>query len=167
MPTTPIYALPYPAATDPADVPLDMQELAEAVEARQAGKELAYVEPTPGAISIPIVAQASAVTIVAAPSVTYEAKPILIEFFSVYVYAGGAGAQTILNLWDGAADLGFIAQVLGVGGATNFTISCCRRLTPTAGAHTYSIRGWASGIAGSVSGGSGGRLPGFIRISRI
>ena len=33
MPTTPIYALPYPLATDPADVPLDMQELAGAVEA--------------------------------------------------------------------------------------------------------------------------------------
>jgi hypothetical protein len=33
MPTTPIYAIPYPAATDPADVPLDMQELAERVEA--------------------------------------------------------------------------------------------------------------------------------------
>jgi hypothetical protein len=31
MPTTPIYALPYPAATDPADVPLDMQELAERI----------------------------------------------------------------------------------------------------------------------------------------
>jgi hypothetical protein len=33
VPTTPIYALPYPAAADPADVPLDMQELAERVEA--------------------------------------------------------------------------------------------------------------------------------------
>lgn len=32
MPTTPVYALPYPASTDPADVPLDMQELAERVE---------------------------------------------------------------------------------------------------------------------------------------
>ena len=32
MPTTPIYALPYPAAADPADVPLDMQELAERIE---------------------------------------------------------------------------------------------------------------------------------------
>ena len=33
MPATPIYALPYPAAADPADVPLDMQELAERIEA--------------------------------------------------------------------------------------------------------------------------------------
>lgn len=33
MGTTPVYALPYPAATDPADVPVDMQELAERVEA--------------------------------------------------------------------------------------------------------------------------------------
>jgi hypothetical protein len=32
MPTTPVHALPYPAAADPADVPLDMQELAERVD---------------------------------------------------------------------------------------------------------------------------------------
>ena len=31
MPTTPVYALPYPAASDPADVPVDMQELAERI----------------------------------------------------------------------------------------------------------------------------------------
>jgi hypothetical protein len=33
MGTTPIYALPYPEATDPADVPTDMRELAERIEA--------------------------------------------------------------------------------------------------------------------------------------
>lgn len=33
MPATPIYALPYPAATDPADVPADMGALANRVEA--------------------------------------------------------------------------------------------------------------------------------------
>ena len=32
MPTTPLYAFRYPAITDPADVPLDMQELALDVE---------------------------------------------------------------------------------------------------------------------------------------
>ena len=33
MPATPTYALPYPAAGDPADVPVDMQELADRIEA--------------------------------------------------------------------------------------------------------------------------------------
>jgi hypothetical protein len=32
MPTTPNYLLPYPLATDPADVPTDLRELAEASE---------------------------------------------------------------------------------------------------------------------------------------
>jgi hypothetical protein len=32
MGQTPIYSLPYPASTDPANIPLDMQELATAVE---------------------------------------------------------------------------------------------------------------------------------------
>ena len=33
MPATPIYALPYPAPSDPADMPLDLQELADRIEA--------------------------------------------------------------------------------------------------------------------------------------
>ena len=33
MPSTPVLQLPYPAATDPADVPTDMRELAERIEA--------------------------------------------------------------------------------------------------------------------------------------
>jgi hypothetical protein len=33
MGSTPIYALPFPEATDPADVPLDVRELAERLEA--------------------------------------------------------------------------------------------------------------------------------------
>jgi len=33
MPLTPTYSLPYPAPTDPADVPTDMQKLATAIEA--------------------------------------------------------------------------------------------------------------------------------------
>ena len=33
MPATAVYQLPYPAPADPADVPLDMQELAERIEA--------------------------------------------------------------------------------------------------------------------------------------
>lgn len=32
MPNTPIYALPYPASSDPADVPVDLQELADRME---------------------------------------------------------------------------------------------------------------------------------------
>jgi hypothetical protein len=38
MPVTPIYSLPYPADSDPVDVPGDMQLLADATEnAIQAG----------------------------------------------------------------------------------------------------------------------------------
>lgn len=37
MGTTPTYALPYPEEADPADVPVDMRELAEAIDAALAG----------------------------------------------------------------------------------------------------------------------------------
>lgn len=45
MPTTPLYALPYPAAADPADVPLDMQELAERIEVIMPGRYQGALTP--------------------------------------------------------------------------------------------------------------------------
>ena len=41
MPTTPTYALPYPAASDPADVPTDMNELATALDGLIIAKTIA------------------------------------------------------------------------------------------------------------------------------
>lgn len=38
MPTTPILGLPYPAPSDPPDVPTDLRELAEALEGGLIGK---------------------------------------------------------------------------------------------------------------------------------
>lgn len=46
MPTTPTYALRYPAATDPADVPTDMGELATDVEAALNGKQATAAKGT-------------------------------------------------------------------------------------------------------------------------
>lgn len=40
MPTTPNYSLPYPLETDDADVPVDMQELADAVDGVMLGRWL-------------------------------------------------------------------------------------------------------------------------------
>ena len=47
MPTTPIYALRYPAATDPADVPLDLQELALDAEAKLAPARVTSLPGSP------------------------------------------------------------------------------------------------------------------------
>lgn len=47
MPTTPIYALRYPLPTDPADVPVDLQELATDVEAALGGPPVTSLPGAP------------------------------------------------------------------------------------------------------------------------
>jgi hypothetical protein len=58
MPTTPIYALPYPAPGDPADVPIDMQELAERIEVAMAPWIIAHsasiAAPSAALTSLPL-----------------------------------------------------------------------------------------------------------------
>ncbi|MFD4196614.1 hypothetical protein [Amycolatopsis thermoflava] len=47
MPATPTFSLPYPAATDPPNVPLHMQQLAEAAETALASRSVKVVSVLP------------------------------------------------------------------------------------------------------------------------
>jgi hypothetical protein len=159
------YALRYPEAVDPADVPLDLRELAEDVENHGPATELAYAQFTT-AVTVPVVAEASAVTVVSAGSVTYSAQPIVIEFFAAAIAVAATPAQVVCNLWDGGADLGRIGGIINPGTAQQFVPAMLRRrLTPTAGAHTYIVKAWAASAAGTIYGNTP-YVPGFIRIAR-
>lgn len=94
-----------------------------------------------------------------------------IEFYAPEVDTGaGVGDAIGLNLWD-VNDLGRLVECRTVGASAMFAPAYAkRRLTPTPGSHTYSVRGWQAGGAGNVQagpGGAGNYLPGFIRISRV
>lgn len=173
MPATPIYALPYPAAADPADIPVDIQELAERVELVFPSKELAYAQITANA-SPAATTEATATAIVTAPAVTFDGSPALVEFFSEGFRPHTVAAATI-TLWlfmDGAS-LGAIATTSNAGGTSTplIPVFACRRVVPAAGSHTYSIRASVSTGTGSIVAGSGAGpgtdSPAFIRITRV
>ena len=164
MPATPIYGLRYPAAADPADVPLDLQELAEDVEAKVPGRPLAYVEFT-SIVTVTATTAGAATVLVTAPSLTFDgATPILIDFGACSVNPSTGNLS--VALFDGSTELG---TLLYISGNFFWPVRCTRRLTPSAGAHTYSIRAWGSVSGGTVYGGAGGTgnfAPGFIRVER-
>lgn len=162
MPTTPNSKLPYPASTDPADVPADMQKLALALD------EIAYAEITANVT----VAAPGPTDIVSTAAITYAATPIIIEFGAAEVETGAPqGAFVLVNLWDGATDLGQIGFLINPGSAgavLGAAMAARRRLTPTAASHTYRVRASAAGAAGKVSAGTGvaGQYaPAYIRIT--
>jgi hypothetical protein len=171
MPTTPIYQLPYPAASDPADVPLDMRELADAIEGHGPGTELAYAQIT---ANVPVTAttEAGANTIVTAPAVIFDGKPVLIEFYAwILELAATAGQYMDLLLFQDGASISQLGRYQNPAAAQFRTQPRpARRIVPTAASHTYSIRAYMGTGAGTIYAGAGSGpgtgSPAFIRITR-
>jgi hypothetical protein len=122
-------------------------------------------------VTVNNVAEASANQIVSAGALTFDGlTTILIHFYCPALVTGGALTGGV-NLWDGSTDLGRLFDGTLVSTvATNYPVSLFRRLTPTAGTHTYSARIWTTTASNFIAlagvGGSGTALPGFIRITR-
>ena len=128
--------------------------------------EMAYAEITTS-VTATVVAEASAPTVVTAPAVICDGvTPIVVDFFSEAVSCG-TGAQTLLSLFMDGASLGWIGQVIAPG--QYVPVRSTRRLTPSAGSHTFSVRAYAFIATGTVVAGPGGvgvATPAFIRVSR-
>jgi hypothetical protein len=134
--------------------------------------ELGYSEMTSGFISVPVTAATSPTTILSDMSVVCDGGPIVIEFFAPIVRPGTAAGNILyINLYQDGAELdrGFGYIETPVAGSSWNPVHLTRRITPTAGLHTFSIRAYSVGNAGSISGGSGGTgfSPAFLRVSKI
>ncbi len=132
--------------------------------------EIAYQEFTAD-VSITATAVGSANQIVSAGAATYEAAPILIEFWAARYTAPATTTQFVLR--DGTTVLGTFTQT--VSNQNQMPIYFARRLTPTAASHTYNVAAWNSAAGtGTVKAGSGGTagdastfLPGYIRVTYV
>lgn len=113
---------------------------------------------------------ATATTWITGNSVTYDgATRIKIEAGSPEVAVNVAVAECLLVLWEGATNLCALATV---GQAVGSLLSCYGAVffTPTAGAHTYTMKAWktAAGATVTVRGGNttGGQYaPAWYRIT--
>lgn len=134
--------------------------------------ELDYVAFT-NAVACTATSEATANTVVTGNAVTYDgATAVLIEFFSPYQSSNTTTVDCYLWLYDGASSVGRLWQ--GRNGASQ--IGSCGvyagvRLTPSAAAHTYSVRGSVQSAStftvNAGAGGAGNLQPGFIRILRV
>lgn len=138
------------------------------------GYELDYAEATAN-VTISATSEATATTIVSGAAVTYDGSTVvLIEcFVPVIEPNSGAAARAIVPvLYDGATSLGFLAQAINQVAANlqDVPLYAARRLTPSAAAHTYSLRAYATVANASAkcgAAGAGNYQPAFIRITRV
>lgn len=120
---------------------------------------LAYVEGTAN-VNVTANSSTAAQTVIATPSIALDGSPVIVEFYCPFIITPPSGGQTYSVLYDGSTDLGYVSgtQVGGAsaGGGPGFIR---RRLTPAAGSHTFSIRGFVlpgGAAAGTYTGGPGG-----------
>lgn len=124
-------------------------------------------------VTISASSEAAATTIVTGSALTFDgATTVDIEFYSDSIQPGST-ATNVINIWlyDGSSSIGVMAQYSNPASST-YRAPCfvVRRLTPSIGVHTYSIRGdRSSGSNGTVNAGAGGtgnHMPGYIRVKR-
>ena len=134
------------------------------------GFELDYVELTAG-VTVSATSEATATTIVSSNAVTFDgATAVIIEVFLVGD-SNGASQQNNFVLYDGASSIGiWDITNTSASGTLEYAQVLKRKLTPSAAAHTYSVRGYklvgaSSFIIQAGAGGSGNTIPGYIRIT--
>lgn len=133
------------------------------------GYTFAYVEFT-SSVTANSVAEASATQVVSAGAFTFDGTAVDIEFFSPGYVHGGSSSTHGINLWDSTTDLGRLYDGTVVASTSDQTGALKRRLTPSAGSHTYNVRIWESAATNFVAlagaGGAGVKMPGYIKISK-
>lgn len=127
MPSTPVHALPYPTGADPADVPADLQGLAEAIEAALAAMILqdtqsASISATGVLTGISITPGAGTFLAIATAQASYEGAP-------------GSGTSVGLALRVNGVNVisGPLAEAVAVSNAMQLPLVVAGVITPSAG----------------------------------
>jgi len=134
--------------------------------------EVAYAEITANA-SITATTEGTANTVVTAPAIIADGtSAYVIQFYARGIIADTALDRTLdVLLYQDGASIGFMqhASTLVAGKANEFPGQGWRRIVPTIGSHTYSIRAFVSAGTGTIvasTGVIGGTEPAFIRITK-
>ena len=115
--------------------------------------------------SVTATTEGTADTVLASNSVTYDGTSVEIEFYSPNYYHS-TGSNITFVLLRGATVLGIATSNTDSNGG-DFKMRA--RDTPSAAAHTYTVKAYVSsgtGTVGAGAGGSGNYLPAFIRITK-
>lgn len=134
-------------------------------------REINYTQLTTNK-TITSTTEASADAVIQAPAITFDgATAVLIEFFApAVVPASVAGAMIMSWLYQDGVSIGRMATVATpAAGQMIAPMYAMRRLTPSAGSHSYTWGATNASGAGSIFGGAGGLgqyVPAYLRISR-
>lgn len=111
-------------------------------------------------------------TVITGNAVTYDGSTEVDLEVSLAGVANASGDNVTLELWDGATSIGIVGQVSTGGSASIIQVPVRhgKRFTPSAGAHTYTLKAYRVTTNGTVKAGSGAAgayWPSFMRITKV
>jgi hypothetical protein len=129
-------------------------------------RELGYTSFT-GPATFSAASEAAATTIVTAPAITFDGSTTVeVEFFTPSTSRGTA-TTVKYALFDGASSIGILTSIQNVDSVETLVKT---RVTPSAGSHTFSIRGFTGTGLASANAGTGGvgnNVPGYIKVTTV
>lgn len=140
--------------------------------------EIDYTQFT-SPVSVTGGSEGAATTIVTASAITADgSSAYLIEFFAPNIDGYSQQDPAVgFALYENGSSIGIFgynAANVSSGGEnseTRWPVHLSRRLVPSSGSRTYSVRAWHSGTNNPTvtagAGGSGNYVPGFIRITKV
>ena len=134
--------------------------------------EITYGEIT-ASVTVSGTTEAAANTVITSTGATYDGSSVMVEFYSPYVApAAAAGASVNLILFEDATSRGRVAivQTPTAAASSGIPVTVSRRLSPAAGAHTFTVKAYQAFGNGEVRAGVGGAgpvdVPAYLRITR-
>lgn len=135
------------------------------------GYELGYTEFT-APVSITATTEASPNNVVSAGALTFDGTAHWFEFHAAYADASSVTSNCLrAGFYDGTTSQGktLLVENAASPGDVIVTPYIRRKLTPSAGSHTFKVAAWidsGTGTIGAGAGGSGNYVPGYIRITK-
>lgn len=133
------------------------------------GYAYTYDELTASVTGIVATTAGTATTIKTSSSFTFDGTAVWVEFFAPRVTNTTAGVSLFLELFEDSTDKGTLAVCDADAAAGGDAVCAKRKLTPAAGAHTYTVKAFVSSNSGSVIaglGGAGNNVPAYILVTK-
>jgi hypothetical protein len=135
------------------------------------GGEIGYDQIT-SFVAVTSTTEASPTTVITCSAYTFDGAPVICQMFSPFFQNPSTGIITI-TLWEGASQITRLG-IVSTGSAVQFDIGTTYtyRFTPSAGSHTYLVRGFVASTSGTpgVGAGTGAGAdypPAFARFTKV
>lgn len=136
------------------------------------GFEFGYDQITVG-VNVASTTEATPTTIITCGAHTFDGGAVMAHFFCAAV-TGATASFVVVNLWEGATNLGQLAVVSGISASNQIgvPVSAHYRFTPTAASHSYLIQAFCGSTTGTPAitagaAGAGNHVPTFVRFTKV